>query len=311
MHSQSTFASPCGTSSARWPIAKSGFVPMPMKPASARIQLPWSSRNASSVVHCWPSAGTHWRESSQTGQRDGSGTPNCVPHVTQIARLLVAAVVAEAVGTDACDHGLLRALVQPLAAAAHRGEELVEVDLERREDPVRPVLHLETRLACLAPRVVDDLLCLALGELDDLRLRGLAHRLLARLGEEPVGLALRLGEHLLALLDDPARLLDLLGDRRAHLVEDVVDLVAVDPHLVGERHGLRVVHEVVELVDENQDVHKGSVAPVRQATEGSSPATPPGSRAFPGGRSGTARGTASPLPSARARPRCRRTLRSP
>ena len=68
-------------------------------------------------------------------------------------------------------------------------------------------------------------------------------------------LALRLGEHLLALLDDPARLLDLLGDRRAHLVEDVVDLLAVDAHLVGERHGLRVVHEVVELVDEYENVH--------------------------------------------------------
>src|SRR6266571_3866398 len=62
-------------------------------------------------------------------------------------------------------------------------------------------------------------------------------------------------EHLLALLDDPARLLDLLRDGRAHLVEDVVDLLAVDADLVGERDGLRVVHEVVELVDENEDVH--------------------------------------------------------
>ena len=86
--------------------------------------------------------------------------------------------------------------------------------------------------------------------------RRLAHGLLARLLQEPVLLALGLGEHLLALLDDPARLLDLLGDRRAHLVEDVVDLLAVDPHLVGHRDGLRVVHEVVELVDENEYVHR-------------------------------------------------------
>jgi hypothetical protein len=46
-------------------------------------------------------------------------------------------------------------------------------------------------------------------------------------------------------------LLDLLGNRRAHLVEDVVDLLAVDPHLVGEGDGLGVVNEVVELVDQN------------------------------------------------------------
>src|SRR5439155_3437870 len=136
-----------------------------------------------------------------------------------------------------------------------RAEELVEIDLERREDAVRPVLHLEPRLSRLAPGLVDDLLCLALGELDDLRLRGLSNRLLARLAQDPVALPLRLGEHLLPLLDDPAGLLDLLGDRRPHLVEDVVDLLAVDPDLVGQRHGLRVVHEVVELVDENEYVH--------------------------------------------------------
>ena len=81
-------------------------------------------------------------------------------------------------------------------------------------------------------------------------------------------LALRLGEHLLALLDDPAGLLDLLRDRRAHLVEDVVDLLAVDPHLVGERDGLRVVHEVVELVDENEDVHGSKVYSLGQLLAG-------------------------------------------
>ena len=107
--------------------------------------------------------------------------------------------------------------------------------------------------------VVDDVLRLALGELHDLRLRRLAHGLLARLAEHPVALALGLGEHLLALLHDPARLLDLLGNRRAHLVEDVVDLLAVDAHLVGERHRAGVVHYVVELVDEYENVHGGPV----------------------------------------------------
>ena len=145
--------------------------------------------------------------------------------------------------------------MEAFATTTHGDEELVEVALERGEDAVGPVLHLEPRLAGLPARLVDDLLRLPLGELDDLGLRRLADRLLAGLLEQAVLLALGLGEHLLALLDDPAGLLDLLRDRRAHLVEDVVDLLAVDPNLVGEGHGLRVVHEVVELVDQYEDVH--------------------------------------------------------
>jgi hypothetical protein len=78
-----------------------------------------------------------------------------------------------------CEHGLLRPFVQPLAAALHGREELLQVDLERRQDRVGPVLHLEPRLPRLPAGVVDDVLRLALGDLDDLRLRRLAHRLLA------------------------------------------------------------------------------------------------------------------------------------
>src|SRR5205809_159581 len=103
--------------------------------------------------------------------------------------------------------------------------------------------------------VLDDVLRGALGLLDDLLLGDQLRLAVARLGDDALGLALGLGQHLLALLDDPAGLLDLLGNRRPHLVEDVVDLLAVDAHLVGEGHGLRVVHEVVELVDQYEDVH--------------------------------------------------------
>src|SRR6478672_3899097 len=99
-------------------------------------------------------------------------------------------------------HGCL--LEPPPASPLDRAQEFVEIDLERREDAVGPVLHLEPRLSRLAPGLVDDLLCLTLRELDDLRLRGLANRLLACLAENPVALPLRLGEHLLPLLDDPA-----------------------------------------------------------------------------------------------------------
>src|SRR2546430_3251219 len=172
---------------------------------------------------------------------------------TTLIRLVV--VGALDAGGDAGDDRLLRALVQPLPAPLDRAQELVQVDLEGREDRVRPVFHLEPRLAGLTAGVVDDLSGLALGELDDLGLRSLANGLLTGFAEDPVTLAFRLSQHLLALLDDPAGLLDLLGDRRPHLVEDVVDLLAVDADLVGQRNGLRVVHEVVELVDENEYVH--------------------------------------------------------
>src|SRR5579859_543812 len=171
---------------------------------------------------------------------------------------------------DAGDHGLLRALVQPLAAAPDGGQELLEVDLERRQDAVGPVLHLELRLAGLASGIVDDLLRLALGQLDDLGLRGLANRLLPSLAEHPVTLAFGLGQHLLPLLDDPAGLLDLVRDRGAHLVEDLVDLVPVDTHLVRERDGLGVVHQVVELVDEYEYVHSASLLTWADGSAGSS-----------------------------------------
>src|SRR6266550_4377103 len=131
-------------------------------------------------------------------------------------------------GGDAGDDRLLRALVQPLATPLDRAQELVEVDLEGGADRPGPILHLEPRLAGLAASVVDDLTGLALGELDDLGLRRLANGLLAGLAENPVALALGLGQHLLA----------------------------VDADLVGQRNGLRVVHEVVQLVDQNQYIHR-------------------------------------------------------
>ena len=148
---------------------------------------------------------------------------------------------------------------EPRAAATDGGEELLQVDLERREDLVGVVLGAEADLALGVAGVLDDLLGPALGLLVDLLVGDQARLLLARLLDDPLGLPLRLGEHLLALLDDPPRLLDLLGDRRPHLIEQVVDLLAVDPDLIGQRHGARVVHEVVELVYEDQYVHYGSL----------------------------------------------------
>src|SRR3954454_4047690 len=173
---------------------------------------------------------------------------------------------------------------QPIPTALDSGSELLEVHFQGVEDVVRVVLRPEPDLALTRPRLLDDLLRLALGLPHDLFLVDQPRLLVARLLDDPLRLALGLGEHLLTLLDDPAGLLDLLGDRRPHLVEDVVDLLLVDAHLVGERHGLGVVHRVVELVDQYEDIHTGtsvrqrlSASSRREATRGgtSSVRSPP------------------------------------
>src|SRR3954467_3944829 len=130
-----------------------------------------STSTASTTTAATASVTTH----STTARRTAAGE----------RRYLVAQVFGGAVGgaNPGSDHRLLRALVQPLAAAAHRGEEAVEIDFERREHPVGPVLHLEPRFARLSAGVVDDVLRLALRDLDDLGLRRLADGLLAGLGK--------------------------------------------------------------------------------------------------------------------------------
>src|SRR4051794_5892536 len=155
------------------------------------------------------------------------------------------------------DFGRLVLALQALAPALDGRDELREVDLERVEDLVGVVLGAEPDLALARAGVLDDVLGRPLGLLDDGLLARELLLALARLLDDPLRLALGLGEHLLALLDDPARLLDLLGDRRAHLVEDVVDLLLVDSHLIGQGHRLGVVHQVVELVDEDENIHCG------------------------------------------------------
>src|SRR3954464_12252189 len=151
--------------------------------------------------------------------------------------------------------GWLVLALQALAAGLDGGDELGEVDLERVEDLVGVVLGAQADLALAGAGVLDDVLGGALGLLGDLLLGDQLRLALARLLDDPLGLALGLRQHLLALLDDPAGLLDLLGDRGPHLVEDVVDLFLVHAHLVRQRDLLGVVDEVVQLVDQYQDVH--------------------------------------------------------
>src|SRR3954468_4830812 len=105
------------------------------------------------------------------------------------------------------DFGRLVAALEPLAAALDGGDELREVDLERVEDLVGVVLGAEPDLALAAAGVLDDLLRRALGVAGDLLLRDELRLALARLLDDALSLALGLRQHLLTLLDDPARLL--------------------------------------------------------------------------------------------------------
>src|SRR3954454_4991700 len=90
MQSHSTLESPNGTSSARWPIANDGSVPMPTSSCSSRIAFVWSAASYSSVVQRWPSRPTYWRWSVQIGHDGGgrSDSANWVPHVTQMNRTM-------------------------------------------------------------------------------------------------------------------------------------------------------------------------------------------------------------------------------
>src|SRR5215210_7426435 len=173
----------------------------------------------------------------------------------------------------------LFATLQPVTPALHRSDELGQVDLERVEDVVRVVLGPEADLTLPRAGILDDLVRLPLGLLDDLLLGDQPRLLVARLLDDPLRLALGLGQHLLALLDDPACLLDLLGDRRAHLVEDVVDLLLV--HADRPRHGdrLGVVDQIVQLVDEYEDVHGRSWFRQRATASCNRAATSSGTRA--------------------------------
>src|SRR5579884_4006281 len=88
------------------------------------------------------------------------------------------------------DLGRLFLAGEAFAPAAHGGDELREVDLERVQDLVGVVLGAQTDLALPGPRLFDDVLGCALGLLGDLLLGDHPVLALARLLHDPLGLAL-------------------------------------------------------------------------------------------------------------------------
>jgi len=75
------------------------------------------------------------------------------------------------------------------------------------------------------------------------------------LAEEPLSLALCRREHFSALVGNPARVLNLLGNRPAQLVDELVEPVPVDAHLAPQRHLLGVADQIVQPIDQFEDVH--------------------------------------------------------
>src|SRR3989442_15897792 len=96
--------------------------------------VPGQGRREAAYLKVWGRPRTPPR-----GEQRGPTAQRCVS--AEPLLLVLRLLVVGAGRADAGDDGLLRALVQALASAPDRAEELVEVDLERREDAVGPVLH--------------------------------------------------------------------------------------------------------------------------------------------------------------------------
>ena len=144
-------------------------------------------------------------------------------------------------------------------ASANGRQELLEVHLERGEDVVGPVLHLELRLAGLAARVVDDVLSAWRSASFTISVWDASRTACSR-ASPSIRSHSRLASASISWRSLTIQRACLISSGIvAHLVEDVVDLLAVDPHLVGERHRARVVHDVVQLVDEYEYVHGAPV----------------------------------------------------
>src|SRR6185437_7653584 len=148
-------------------------------PSGCRVmRLPFAPRDGEAALH-YP--------------KSGQTMHSCAP----LARAQVATRRARALR----DFGRLVLAGEAVASALDGRDELRQVDLERVEDLVGVVLGAEADLALASAGVLDDVLCGSLGLLGDLLLGDHLLLALTRLLDDPLGLPLGLGEHLLTLLD--------------------------------------------------------------------------------------------------------------
>ena len=113
-----------------------------------------------------------------------------------------------------------------------------------RKHGVRVLLGVVAGVALVLGRLVLDAVGLLLGETDNLLVTRKDHSLLLGIGNDAVCLLLRTIERLLLLLEDAARILELLWEDPADLVENLVHVLCVDNLLLAAagKRGLRLVH---------------------------------------------------------------------
>src|SRR5215210_7706693 len=146
--------------------------------------------------------------------------------------------------------------LQLRASTLHGLQELAQVVLQVGEDLVGVVLSAEAYLALAAAGVFHDLRAPLLGPLEDLFFRSDLLGLVLGAADDTVALAAGLVEHRLALLDDPAGLLEFLGYGLAHLVYDVEGGVPVDHRRVTETgEAASVLDQFFQPVYKYQYVH--------------------------------------------------------
>ena len=95
------------------------------------------------------------------------------------------------------------------------------------------VLSVGITVALVLRGLVADGVGLLLGQADDLLVAGEDHRLLLGVGDDGACLLLGAVERLLLLLDDAARVGELLREHAANLVQDLVDVLGVDDLLLA------------------------------------------------------------------------------
>ena len=73
--------------------------------------------------------------------------------------------------------------------------------------------------------------------------------------QDAIGLGVRVGEHLVAVLGQPPGGFDLIGNGHSNLIEDVQDLLLVDQRARRQRQARAAAEHLLELIEQVQDVH--------------------------------------------------------
>ncbi|MGI8875205.1 MAG: TetR/AcrR family transcriptional regulator [Egibacteraceae bacterium] len=151
---------------------------------------------------------------------------------------------------------------QTLTALLDGRQRLLQHDLEVGELAVDVVLGLQAQHARVLARVGEDPFGLAVGCPDHLGLREHALALDTGVGHQLLRLARRLGQQVVALLDDPAGLPQLVGQPGAHVGEHRLDLGPVHHDRRGQRDGSALGDQLLELLDGGLDVQGASLLEV-------------------------------------------------